>query len=419
MSEAVTRHYEGYPYPARDPKDEAKRLITGSPSHLDELDHHLFAGRLRLRRADAGPFRVLVAGGGTGDGLIMLAQQCRDAGLAVAIDYLDLSRASRALAEARAQARGLTDLIAFHTGSLLDPGRLPGPYDYIDCCGVLHHLDDPAAGLAALVARLAPGGGLGLMVYGRYGRSGVYELQSALRRLTGDLPRDAGGDTERLARARKLLDGLPPTNRFRHNPLLRDHLVSPAGLYDLLLHSQDRAYTVPELADWIAGAGLAIASLIDPLRYDPALYLDPRLRPKLAGLSWLERAALAEELAGNLKTHIVYAARAGEVADRAAVPGPAMVPVLRDLDGRDIARGLRPGQGLIAGWDGFETTLPLPRLAAALLARIDGSASLDDLYRDLAASQGGRLTREAFDQQFAQLFAALNGTGKLFLRAAG
>ena len=58
-----------------------------------------------------------------------------------------------------------------------------GPFDYIDCCGVLHHLPDPADGLAALLSVLAPGGGLGLMVYAPHGRTGVYMLQDALRLL--------------------------------------------------------------------------------------------------------------------------------------------------------------------------------------------------------------------------------------------
>ena len=42
--QAVHDQYAAYPYPARDPKDEAKRLIVGSPSHLKEVNHHLFAG---------------------------------------------------------------------------------------------------------------------------------------------------------------------------------------------------------------------------------------------------------------------------------------------------------------------------------------------------------------------------------------
>jgi hypothetical protein len=68
--------YEAYPYPERDPADEAKRLIVGSPSHPVEVDHYLFAGRRDWTK----PFRALVAGGGTGDALIQLAQVLASAG---------------------------------------------------------------------------------------------------------------------------------------------------------------------------------------------------------------------------------------------------------------------------------------------------------------------------------------------------
>jgi hypothetical protein len=75
MTERVRAQYESYPYPPRDPRDEAKRLIEGSPSHLLEINHYVFGGRRDFRR----PFRALIAGGGTGDGTIMLAQHLADA----------------------------------------------------------------------------------------------------------------------------------------------------------------------------------------------------------------------------------------------------------------------------------------------------------------------------------------------------
>ena len=68
--------YEAYPYPERDPADERKRLITGSPSWPHEMDHWLWGGV----RDWSKPLRVLVAGGGTGDGLIQLATLMQGAG---------------------------------------------------------------------------------------------------------------------------------------------------------------------------------------------------------------------------------------------------------------------------------------------------------------------------------------------------
>ncbi len=409
MTDPLKTQYEAYPYPARDPRDEAGRLITGSPSRLDELNHYVFGGRLDFER----PFRVLVAGGGTGDGLIMLAQQCADARIPAAITYVDLSAAARAIAEARARVRGLTG-ITFLTGSLIELETLaPGPYDYIDCCGVLHHLPDPAAGLAALTARLAPGGGIGLMLYGAYGRTGVYPLQSALRRLTAGLP-----DGERLALARRLIPKLPATNWFARNPLLGDHRASDAGLYDLLLHSRDRAFTVPEIAELVESCGLAITALVDPIRYDPAFYInDPKIAARLAGLDRLERWALAEELAGSLKTHAFYTVRRDDAAAAVAAPDrPTVRPGLSELDGKAAARSLKPGQGLPIEIDGIALTLPLPALAGALLARINGSVDLAGLHHALDEARGGGLGWDTFKGQFDQLYAVLNGVGKLFLR---
>jgi hypothetical protein len=96
----VKSQYEAYPYPARDPADEAKRLIAGSPSHPLEIDHFLFGGARDWSR----PLRVLIAGGGTGDGLIQLAQMMAQLRKPCDITYIDLSTASRRIAEARAKA---------------------------------------------------------------------------------------------------------------------------------------------------------------------------------------------------------------------------------------------------------------------------------------------------------------------------
>jgi SAM-dependent methyltransferase len=399
--------YEAYPYPARDPADEKRRLVTGSPSHLDEVNHFVFGGRMDHRRA----LRVLVAGGGTGDAAIMLAQQMADAGNPGDVTYLDLSAASRAVAQARAAARGLTN-IRFLTASLLDDAA-PGPFDYIDCCGVLHHLSDPAAGLGALARRLAPAGGIGLMVYAPYGRTGVYPMQAALRAMTGGL--DPAGQ---VAMARRLLDHLPAGNWLNRNPFIGDHRQSDANLYDLLLHSCDRPFTVPELAGLASAAGLAVAALMEPMRYEPATWIkDPRLLKRLDGWSWLERAAWSEQVCGAMAKHVAYLLRPDDVNDAVArADSPDAVPVLRDLDGAAVAATLPPGGSLEAELMGITVRLPLPRLAGPIVAGIDGRATLAEIHAKVAAATGERLEWPAFKLQYDRLHAALNGLGKLLLR---
>ncbi|MCH8169433.1 MAG: class I SAM-dependent methyltransferase [Proteobacteria bacterium] len=267
--------------------------------------------------------------------------------------------------------------IRFVTGDLLTAPE-HGPFDYIDCCGVLHHLADPDAGFRALAEALAPGGGIGLMVYAPYGRTGVYPLQAAFGRLFAD---DAPEDRVRLAR--QVLEALPETNWFRRNALLGDHRGSDAGLHDLLLHSRDRPYTVAELGGALERVGLEVVSFLEPGRYDPLQYLprdphDPDLARRVAALEPLERAALAEQLAGNMKTHIVYAARPGEGAE--ARPGRSQaVPHLKGVAAAALARQVAAKGGFSLNTDGLDHAIDLPRAAAPLIGAIGAGRSLGQI----------------------------------------
>lgn len=367
MSQVKTQ-YEAFPYPARDPADEATRLITGSPSHPLEIDHFLFSGH----RDWTQPLRVLVAGGGTGDGLIQLAQMMAQLRRPADITYVDLSTASRRIAEGRAQARGLTG-IRFITGSLLDAPDW-GPFDYIDCCGVLHHLPDPAAGFAALHAALAPevrtaGGGLGFMVYAPYGRSGVYPLQAAFGALFQGLAPE-----ERLRAAQAVVADLPPGHPFARNPNLGDHKASDAGFYDLLLHSQDRAFDVSELLDLLALSGWALSGFTMPALYDLA-----RIAPVPGHLDAAGRMAVAEQLRGTIKAHVAYAIPQGAARGLADGRAQSLVPHLKGVQAGPLAQVIAKGQTPKLSFAGVEAVLSLPRDTAPLIAAIDGRRTLGQI----------------------------------------
>ena len=406
MGDPVRAQYEAYPYPARDPQDERRRLVTGSPSHLLEIEHYLFAGRIDRGR----PFRALVAGGGTGDGAIVLAQQLADRGIAGEVVHLDLSTASRRVAEARAAVRGLANL-RFVTGSLLDAATL-GRFDYIDCCGVLHHLEDPDAGMRALAAALAPGGGIGIMVYGELGRSGVYPMQDLLRRLA---PEDVAAP-DRVALARRVVRALPETNLLRRNPLLGDHLSSDAGIFDLLLHARDRAYRVPDVLALLGGAGLRLVTFIEPIRYRPETWIaDAAVRRRLAELPDAERMAAAELLSCGMKVHIAYAVPADRAGDPVAILDDDAVPVLRDIEAVALARSLKPGVPLTVRFDSQPLALPLPALAGPIVARVDGARTVGHIRDDLRATVDPRLDDRTFDAAFRATFAALAGINRMLL----
>ena len=195
-----------------------------------------------------------MAGGGTGDTVIYLAEQLRHYDAEVV--YLDMSSRLTKIAEARASVRKL-DNIRWITASIMELPELGlGEFDYIECCGVLHHLESTEGGLQALNAVLKDDGAIFLMLYAKYGRQSF----TTCRHCCGPSCRraqHAGTGTM----TRQLLAALPPSNSFVRNlddwqkEISTDGL-GDAGLYDLLLHSKDRCFDVPELYALAEGCGL-------------------------------------------------------------------------------------------------------------------------------------------------------------------
>ncbi|EPX76705.1 class I SAM-dependent methyltransferase [Salipiger mucosus] len=387
----LTEHYDAYPYPERDPEDERRRLIVGSPSHPIEMDHVLWQGR----RDWSQPLRVLVAGGGTGDGLIQLATLMKQAGRPCEITYLDLSRAAREVAEARAAVRGLEG-IEFRTGSLLEAAD-HGRFDYIDCCGVLHHLPEPAEGFAALRGALAPGGGLGFMVYAPYGRSGVYPLQEAFGALFEGL-----SPQERLTRARRIVAELPEGHPFASNGNLGDHLESDAGFYDLLLHGQDRAFDVPGLLEVLGTTGWQLAGFATPALYDAA-----RIAEVPEGMDAATRMAVAEKLRGTIRVHVGYAVAGDAPAAPARGTDRGLVPHLRGVQRAALAKAVAQGRALPVGAAGVSSSVTLPKAAAGLIAGVDGRRTLAEI------AQGAKMDPLAFGSLWGKVEAELAPWGVL------
>ncbi|MEK9970297.1 MAG: methyltransferase domain-containing protein, partial [Ferrovibrio sp.] len=103
---------------------------------------------------------VLVAGCGTGLHAILAASSYyRSKVLAI-----DLSRTSLAYARRKAAGIGIAN-VEFAQADILKLGSIGRSFDVIESFGVLHHLRDPAAGLAQLVRLLRPDGYMMLGLY--------------------------------------------------------------------------------------------------------------------------------------------------------------------------------------------------------------------------------------------------------------
>ncbi len=234
-------------------------------------------------------------------------------------------------------------------------------------------LPDPQAGFDALAAALAPTGGMGVMVYAPYGRSGVYPLQEAFSTLLQGSPRD------RLRMAKKIYAKLPEGHPFKRNPHLVDHNESDAGFFDLLLHSQDRPFSIRELMQCFEAAGLAVTGLPQSYVYDPKPLLpDPRV---LVGLDDLTRMELAEKLRGTIKVHIAYAVVKGHETGRLAKPTPQSVPHLKGVKAARLAEAIAKKGVLPINLSGEKIEVPVSAASASVLRHINGRSNLAEIAR--------------------------------------
>ena len=94
-------------------------------------------------------------------------------------------------------------------GSILNVGKMDlGTFDYIEAIGVLHHLSDPKMGLDALQGVLSPKGGIGMMLYAKHGRQGVYQAQAMARLLSNATGHDMQG-LEMISLTEFMIEDLP------------------------------------------------------------------------------------------------------------------------------------------------------------------------------------------------------------------
>jgi len=293
--DAVASFYDRHPYPPPVGDVDAYARQVRDPVAARAAHHLIWPDR------PVGSVRsVLVAGCGT-------AQAVRHAlrvpwASVVGIDVSETSVAhTRALAE-----RHTVDNLTVHRLAIERAAELGQRFDHIVCTGVLHHLEDPLAGLAGLGEVLAPGGAITLMVYAPYGRVGVYLLQDYCRRL------GVGTSQAELASLVATMRDLPMGHPIRRLLAESRDFLDADSLADALCNPRDRAFTVPDLLELIDQAGLRFGRWERQAPYLPdcgAISETPHAA-RIAAVPAFEQYALMELFRGTIARHtaIVYAA---------------------------------------------------------------------------------------------------------------
>jgi SAM-dependent methyltransferase len=284
----VQAFYDDYPYPApvnnlekyqQDWMDERKR----------KADFHL---HWPWKSYSEG-MTILVAGCGTSQA----AKHAIKHPLSHVVG-IDFSKTSVQHTQFLKQKYNLTNLDVFQI-SVQNVTELNLKFDKIISTGVLHHLPNPDEGLQALTAVLADDGVMHLMVYAPYGRTGIYLIQEFCRFL------DLAHTDQDILQLAETLTALPP-----HHPLA--HLLADAPdfqrkdtLADALLNPQDRAYSVPEVFEYLDRCGLAFGRWLRQAAYLPycgAIARTP-LAPRMMRLPAQKQYQMMELFRGNMLRH--------------------------------------------------------------------------------------------------------------------
>lgn len=243
LSKRVRGQYEEDPYP--------RWLGTGrspEPETIPRVLRRLFPTLAFDPLPATESPEILVAGCGTGQQVVDRATGVADS----SVVGLDLSLSSLAYGKRRADELGLGNAMFVH-GDLLDAGRLGRRFDLIECIGVLHHLENPEAGLAALARTLKPGGVMRIGLYSRLARRDVEATQALVRKL------GYCGSHESIRECRQHLLALRHTSAGSVTRIV--DFYSRSEVRDLLFHVHERSFALPEIGEMIARLGLSFVGL--------------------------------------------------------------------------------------------------------------------------------------------------------------
>ena len=368
----VRDFYDRYPYPRPVENLDRYRELWLEPSRR-RADYHLFWPSAKYRE----DFSILIAGCGTSQAAKHAVRWPE-----AAVTGIDVSMTSVRCTEALKRKHDLRNL---HIRQLpIEHARdLGTSFDQIVCTGVLHHLTDPDAGLGALCDVLKPDGVMRLMVYAPYGRTGIYMLQEFCRRL--DIRATDAGIRDVAAALRKLPKGHPLERLLQDAPDFRHE----AALADALLHPQDRAYSIPQLFEFLEDGGLRFGRWVKQAPYSPHCGAVAQLpqASRLTALAQVDQYSAVELFRGTMIRHSVVAHR------RDSAPSPVSfaddtclnyVPI-RIPDTICVRDRLPPGAAavLINPTHTYsDLVLPIDALELLMFEAIDGARRVGDIVDD-------------------------------------
>ncbi|MEI7455500.1 MAG: tetratricopeptide repeat protein [Nitrosomonadales bacterium] len=227
VSLQVQNQYEENPYPRWIKISPAADAISVKQAILQKFPQTTFT-----REKANGTDRVLIAGCGTGQHSISLAQRTCDAQILA----IDLSASSLAYAKRKTLELGIAS-IEYAQADILEIIHSKQRFEMIQSSGVLHHMKDPWAGWQALLAVLKPGGFMKLGFYSELARKNVVRIRDYIAQ------QGYGSTADEIRRCRQALIDLNEQENFG-SILNSPDFYSISACRDLLFHVQEHRMTL-------------------------------------------------------------------------------------------------------------------------------------------------------------------------------
>ena len=245
VSLRVQAQYEEHPYPRwiniQNVDDRQQRLVDEIAANALDFEP---------KHWPESP-KVLVPGCGTGYHPLFLARRHPE----IDVLAIDLSRTSLAYAIRKQQELGLGH-VRFMQADLLELGKVDDRFDYIDCSGVLHHMDSPLAGWRILTELLAPGGVMRIGLYSEAARRTIVAARNTVAAL------GIASTAAAIREFRQTIMSDPALEELRRLSRTTADFFSMGGIRDLIFHVQEHRFDLPSIKQALQSLNLEFGGFL-------------------------------------------------------------------------------------------------------------------------------------------------------------
>ena len=232
----------------------------------------------------------------------------------------------------------------------------------------------------------------------------------------------------------QVVNALPNTNWYKRGGQELSGDLGPygdVGMYDMFLHKQDRAYTVPQLYEFVEKAGLNFVDYNSPhsrIMLKPETYFqDPEFLKKIKAMDKWKQQAICEIMCGSIVKHSFYVSKRKNLIAR--ITDMDNVPYIYTINNlsAQIADHIKNNQRILGSIISFSfisdffadlsINLPVSQYTEHLFRNmISGDKSLAELHKAIEKDLGKKVSDSEFLGELNRIFPIMEEVGVLLLR---